>query len=128
MKKITLLLALFAISFSGFSQETEEEGPKQGWTRGGNISLLFNQSSFSNWAAGGQDNISGTLGINYDFNYVKEDITWDNKIIVSYGLNKLDDQDVQKTDDRLELNSLLVKKQKDFGITLGFLMQKLKWM
>lgn len=114
MKKITLLLAVFALSFSGFSQETEEEGPKQGWTRTGNFSLLLNQSSFSNWAAGGQDNISGTLGINYDFNYVKEDITWDNKLIVAYGLSKLQDQDVQKTDDRLEFNSLVGKKAKGF--------------
>ena len=97
MKKVvTLLFLLFSIYFSAQKKEKKVLIPI--WKIHGRFAFIFNQSSFSNWAAGGQDNISGTLGINYDFNYVKEDITWDNKIIVSYGLNKLDDQDVQKTD------------------------------
>lgn len=115
MKKITLVFALIAATFSGFAQETtEEEAPKDGWTRGGNISLLFNQSAFSDWAAGGQNNIAGTLGINYDFNLIKGDITWDNKIIVAYGLSKNKGEDQRKTDDRLEFTSLIGKKAKGF--------------
>ncbi|MGV6828814.1 MAG: DUF3078 domain-containing protein [Flavobacteriales bacterium] len=115
MKKIILLFALISTTFIGFSQETkDEEAPKEGWTRGGNISLLFNQSAFSDWVAGGQNNISGTLGINYDFNYKKEGLTWDNKIIVAYGLSKNKGEDQRKTDDRLEFNSLIGKKAKGF--------------
>jgi hypothetical protein len=44
----------------------------EGWKSKGNVSLLFNQSSFSNWVAGGENNLSGTAGINYDFNYKKK--------------------------------------------------------
>ena len=113
MKKIIFFVLLIGLSFSSFAQD-EEEGPKEGWSKTGNISLLFNQSSFSNWVAGGKNNISGTLGVNYDFNYLKGDITWDNKIIIAYGLTKLKGEDQQKTDDRLDINSVLGKKAKGY--------------
>lgn len=84
---------------------------KNGWKKRGNISFLFNQSSFNNWIAGGENNLSGNLGLNYDFNYKKEDLTWDNKILASYGLLKTKNADFEKkTDDRLELNSTMGKK------------------
>ena len=73
--------------------------------------MLFNQSTFENWLAGGENNISGIVGVNYDFNYKKDDWTWDNKVIASYGLVKTRTSSfAKKTDDRLELNSLLGKK------------------
>ncbi|MBP8792604.1 MAG: DUF3078 domain-containing protein, partial [Lutibacter sp.] len=78
MKKIFLLTMVLCINIA-IAQE--KEGPKEGWTKKGNISLLLNQSAFNNWAAGGIDNIAGNLGLNYDFNYVKGNLTWDNKII-----------------------------------------------
>lgn len=123
MKKGLLLLALFLGLTSGFAQDetTTEEGPKDGWTKAGNISLLFNQSAFDNWTAGGVNNISGTVGANYDFNYIKGDWTWDNKIIASYGITKNKGEDQKKTDDRLELNSLLGKKAKGFWYYSVFL-------
>jgi len=84
------------------------------WQTKGNASLLFNQSTFDNWLAGGENNISGIVGVNYDFNYKKDDWTWDNKVIASYGLVKTRTSSfAKKTDDRLELNSLLGKKVKE---------------
>lgn len=82
-----------------------------GWTKKGNMILLFNQSNFNNWLAGGENNLSGNVGINYDFNYKKNDITWDNKVIASYGLIKTKNSDFEKkTDDRFEFNSVFGKK------------------
>ncbi len=125
MKKLFLLTFLF-ISFIGFSQDADEskDEVKEGWSKSGNVSLLFNQSAFSNWVAGGQNNIAGNLGINYDFNYIKGNITWDNKIIIAYGLTKLKDQDIQKTDDRLEFNSVIGKKAKGYWYYSWFLNAK----
>lgn len=78
-----------------------------GWKTKGQFSLLLNQSAFSNWMAGGENNFSGNLGLNYDFNYKSEQSTWDNKIIASYGIVKTKNADFEKkTDDRLEFNSL----------------------
>ncbi|WP_299522760.1 DUF3078 domain-containing protein [uncultured Lutibacter sp.] len=121
MKKVILLIVFVLISTITFSQE-KEEGPKNGWTKTGNISFLFNQSAFSDWVAGGENNIAGNLGINYDFNYIKDNITWDNKILASYGLTKSKNSEFEKkTDDRFEFNSLVGKKAKGFWYYSTFL-------
>lgn len=84
---------------------------EEGWKAKGTVSLLLNQSSFNNWIAGGEDSFSGTLGINYDFNYKKDDLTWDNKLLASYGLLQTKNTDFgKKTDDRLEFNSIAGKR------------------
>ena len=113
MKKLgIILICIFGIS-TAQSQDLSKPDTTKVWTKKGNFSLLFNQSNFNNWAAGGENNLSGNLGINYDFNYKKKDVTWDNKIIASYGLVKTKNSPFEKkTDDRLELNSLLGKKAK----------------
>lgn len=125
MKKVILLFCL-AFAAIGQAQNTEKEVANntekavkkladttevEGWKSKGNVSLLFNQSSFSNWVAGGENNLSGTAGINYDFNYKKKDITWDNKVLASYGLIQSRNAPYEKkTDDRFEFNSILGKK------------------
>lgn len=81
------------------------------WTSRGNGSFLFNQSSFNNWMAGGDNNLSGTMGLNYDLNYRREKWSWDNKVIASYGIVKTSTSEyLKKTDDRLEINSILGKE------------------
>lgn len=105
-----LSIAFICFCVISYAQDNATS-PKEGWKTGGNVSFLFNQSSFSNWTTGGENNISATLGINYDFNYSKENVTWDNKIIASYGLTKTANSEFEKkTDDRFEFNSLYGKK------------------
>lgn len=117
MKKLTTLsLCLFGIFASNAQQDSTAAVTDtiKRWETKGNASLLFNQSTFDNWLAGGENNISGIVGVNYDFNYKKDDWTWDNKVIASYGLVKTRNSSfAKKTDDRLELNSLLGKKIKE---------------
>jgi hypothetical protein len=103
-----LFLTLF-VSVAAIAQETTIDSTKH-WTRKGVFTLLANQSSFDNWLAGGQNNFAGNVNINYDFNYKNGDWNWDNKIIAAYGLTKIKGADTQKTDDRIEFNSLLGKK------------------
>jgi hypothetical protein len=103
-----LFLTLF-VSVATIAQETTIDSTKH-WTRKGVFTLLANQSSFDNWLAGGQNNFAGNVNINYDFNYKNGDWNWDNKIIAAYGLTKIKGADTQKTDDRIEFNSLLGKK------------------
>ena len=82
-----------------------------GWKNKGNISLLFSQANFNNWIAGGESSLSGNLGVNYEFNYKKGNVTWDNKIIGSYGLLKTQNSNFEKkTDDRFEFNSVYGKR------------------
>ncbi len=112
MKKVISLLVLVITFNLSFSQD-KEEAPKEGWSNKGNITVLFNQSAFSNWVAGGENNVAGNVSVNYNFNYLKGNITWDNKIIASYGLTKSKNSEFEKkTDDRFEFSSLFGKKGK----------------
>jgi len=109
MKKIALMCLLSLSYYHSFAQE-EKDSVSDGWRKSGTITLLINQSAFSNWQAGGDNNFAGNLNINYDFNYTKGLWSWDNKILASYGLTVNDDDGARKTDDRLEFTSILSKK------------------
>ena len=112
MKKAILSFFFILVILSVTAQETANDTVKI-WSKNGNISLLFNQTAFNNdWLGGGTSNLAGNLGLNYDFNYKKGDLVWDNKIIAAYGLTKIKGSKTSKTDDRLELNSLWGKKAK----------------
>lgn len=119
MKKLILTALILSSAFT-FAQD-KKEGPKEGWTKKGNFSFLLNQSAFDNWTAGGINNVAGNLSLNYDFNYVKGDVVWDNKFIAAYGVTKIKGANQQKTDDRLEFNSLVGKKTKGFWYYSAFL-------
>jgi hypothetical protein len=113
MKKILLPLAFLLGMFLTKAQEIPQDTTKL-WTKKGNITLLFNQSEYNEeWLGGGTSNIAGNFGLNYDFNYKKGDVIWDNKFILAYGQTKIKRADKwAKTDDRLELNSLWGEKAK----------------
>lgn len=111
MKKSILTFVFILTILSSKAQETVKDST-QLWTKKGNASLLFNQSSYNKqWLGGGTSNVAGNFGLNYDFNYKKETVVWDNKFILAYGLSKIKGVNkTAKTDDRLELNSLWGKK------------------
>lgn len=118
MKK--LLLFAFSVFCVGVisAQEEENDTIPNGWTKEGNVQLLFNQSAFNKeWTGGGTSSIAGNLSVDYQFNYKMDDFTWNNRIYGNYGLTKVkDDEFVRKTSDRLELNSIAGKriKQSEF--------------
>jgi len=89
------------------NSEEKEEEKKEGWTKGGTASLLFNQAAFNaEWQGGGVSNIAGNLSISYDWNYLKGKWSWDTKLLADYGATKIDGRDgIQKTNDRLEVLS-----------------------
>ena len=137
MKKIIFAFALILnVSFL-FAQTAEKENLKQnevaaarktdelpnGWKKSGKITFLFNQSAFNNaWMAGGTSSMAGNLGLNYDCNYKKGVIVWDNKFIAAYGLTKLKGAERStKTDDRLEWNSLFGKQASGYWYYSAFL-------
>ena len=91
-------------------QKKEKEELIKEWTVDGRFTFLFNQASFTNWTAGGENNVAGNIGINYDFNFRNKKIKWDNKIIAVYGSSHVSNQGYRKTDDRFEYNSVLALK------------------
>ena len=113
IKKTILFAFLIVAPVLLFAQDSEQaETPVKAWAKGGNISLLFNQAAFNHeWTGGGVSNIAGNLSVSYDMNYKKGKISWDNKLLIDYGLTKLKDDDFKrKTNDRFEINSLIGKE------------------
>ena len=102
-----ILVFVFFLALSMHAQEVVKEIEKvtkavedttrtHGWTKNGEITFLLNQSSFSNWVAGGENSFSGNIGLNYDLNYKSEDWSCDNKIIASYGLLQTQNAEFEK--------------------------------
>ncbi|MEM9053178.1 MAG: DUF3078 domain-containing protein [Bacteroidota bacterium] len=75
------------------------------WDFGGTVGFNFNQSYFSNWAAGGQNSISGTALTSLFANYKKDRHSWTTTLDLAFGLIAQDDQDPVKTDDRIDFTS-----------------------
>lgn len=75
------------------------------WKRGGTITINVSQVSLQNWAAGGQNSISGSGLLNLFLNYKTSEASWDNSADLGYGLLKLGKNDLIKSDDRIDLSS-----------------------
>ena len=103
MKKF--LLTAVALSFAIFSFAQDEQ--PQGWSHKGNIGLNFGQSSYTNWAAGGQNSVNGQGIFNYEIHYLKGNFKWDNTLNTSLGYSYYSFKKKPiKTDDKIEFTSL----------------------
>ena len=93
----------------------EQEEP-EGWQNDGVFTLLFNQVAFNNeWTGGGTTNYSGNVSVSYNLNYSKEKWSWDNRVLLDFGMTQNKDEPFQrKTNDRFEVNSIVgLKVKKD---------------
>ena len=103
MKKALFTALALAFAMVSFAQEEQPEG----WTHKGNIGLNFGQSSYTNWAAGGQNTINGQGLFNYEIRYKKNDFKWDNTLNTALGYSFYDfERKPIKTDDKIEFTSL----------------------
>ncbi len=104
MKYISLLILVLMLSIRpGLSQE--EESDSTNWKLGGMSSFTFSQVSLTNWAAGGENSLSGNVFVNLFAKYNKGKSSWENNLDLGYGLVKQGDQDVRKSDDRIDFSS-----------------------
>ena len=122
MKKLLLSLAmmLFASQMI-FAQDADQKN----WTHGGFVGFNISQSHFSNWTAGGQDNVNGLGTFKYNMNYLNGKSKWDNTLDLALGYSFYDlDKKPLKTDDRINLSSLygydVVKEQLYITANLNF--------
>jgi len=113
MKRLTtLIFILFCVALVNAQEKTED--PKL-WKKAGDFSINFSQVSFSNWAAGGKNSVSGVALFNYSANYAKDRMSWDNSLNMGYGLLKEQSRDLVKSEDKLEINSKVGYKMTESG-------------
>ncbi|MEE1897619.1 DUF3078 domain-containing protein [Flavobacterium rakeshii] len=75
------------------------------WEKNNKLGLDINQVAFINWSVGGNNAISGVVKGEFSRNYTKKNVSWANELILRYGLNSQEGQEVRKTDDKIQLNS-----------------------
>lgn len=120
MKKGILLVLTLLCMTAVIAQEKVKDTTY--WTKNGKVTFLFNQSSFSNWVAGGDNSIAGNLTTFYEFNYKKDKWLWNNRIDAAFGLTKTGDSKyTKKTDDNFQFNSLVGYKAKGYWSYSAFL-------
>ena len=128
-KSFTIIaLAIFVSSFA-MAQTTEAESTLRkvkeevpdGWNKGGLFSISFTQVSLTNWAAGGQNSISGAGLVSLFADFKKESLMWNNTLDLGYGLMKQGDAGVIKTDDKIDFLSKVGLKAAEHWFYAGLL-------
>lgn len=120
MKKLFTLVCLLTLS-STFAQVVKDgkvvtdskrylkdqtfNGRTEGWFISGNNSLLFSQSAFDNWVAGGVNSIALNANVDYEFNLTRGKHIWDNHVVIGYGVQANEGESTRKTNDIIDLTS-----------------------
>ena len=120
MKKALFTVLALSLAIVSFAQD---ELP-QGWSHKGNFGLNFGQTSYTNWAAGGQSTVNGQGIFFYEIHYLKDNFKWDNTLNTSLGYSIFDFKKKPiKTDDKIEFTSLATLKATEhlnYGAELAF--------
>ena len=106
MKKTLLIFAL-TLCINLYSQELSVKDSL--WTKSGNIALLLNQTGYSDWVGGGTNNFSGTIKLDYEWEFENQGWNW---------LTNFENAPfARKIDDRILLQSIVGK---EFSKNLSF--------
>jgi hypothetical protein len=119
MKKILLTLIVVLMAMAASAQESTNTDTL--WKFSGTTSLNLSQLSLTNWAAGGDNSLSGNALINVSANYAKNKTSWENKLILGFGLIKQGDDPTRKSDDQIDFASKLGLKASDRWFYTGLL-------
>lgn len=77
------------------------------WNSSGVFSLGIGQTSFTNWSAGGDNNVNVNASLFYDLNFKKDIINWNNNFDIKYGTLVFLGKKPKKTNDQIHMSSKL---------------------
>lgn len=100
-----LIIAFFTSTLHANSADTS--GMKSDSVKNLMFQCLFytglNQIGFVNWAAGGENSLSGKIGADYSISYKKNKFRFHHQARLAYGLVGYFNKRVEKTDDKIDL-------------------------
>ena len=79
MKKLTLTTAAIFLALSTIAQESADADTL--WKFSGITSLNLSQLSLTNWAAGGENSLSGNALVQVSADYDNGTLNWDNDLV-----------------------------------------------
>jgi len=84
--------------------------PELGWKHSAVAGLTATQVTFTDWAQGGDNALAYALSIDGKSTLEEQTIGWANACKFAFGQTRLGDQGLRKTDDRIDLESVLTYK------------------
>jgi hypothetical protein len=99
MKRLFLLIILLALGVQSYAQETITipDTLDNEWAVTWVLGLNGSQSTYNNWAAGGQNNVAATFFTKVNGAYRKGKFTYGYVFNVRYGITNIDGEDSRKT-------------------------------
>lgn len=103
------VLSLF-ITATAFAQADTTKPPEWGWKHSATTGLAVAQIAFTNWTAGGDNALSWTLNLDGKSTNDQEQTNWANSYKFAFGQARISDAGLRKTDDKIDLESVLTYK------------------
>lgn len=110
MKLLTSILSTIFIATLVIGQEQPAEAPKYGWKKEMVGGIALAQTSFDNWAQGGENSSAWQANLNFKFENDQSKSNWANSGKLSYGNSKTGSQEARKSIDEIRLESVLTYK------------------
>ncbi|MBT4812859.1 MAG: DUF3078 domain-containing protein [Cryomorphaceae bacterium] len=103
------LIIILIFSVNIYSQELVEKDSL--WTKRGNVTVLLNQTGFSDWVGGGTNNFSATIKFDYEWEYKDKGWDWLTNVESAFGIAKYKNSPFsRKIDDRILIQSIVGKE------------------
>lgn len=103
MKKLSLIITAILLAISLHAQDSAEADTL--WKFNGVTSLNLSQLSLTNWAAGGDNSISGNVLLQLSADYDDGKLNWDNDLKLGFGMIRQGDDPARKSDDQIDFSS-----------------------
>ena len=108
MKHVFLMLA-FTLSVMGVNAQTVDKDKLEDkkWNLKGVSGLNVSQTAVSNWSAGGENAMAGTVYLNGELLRKSGNWLWSNYLVLEYGLTNTKSLGTQKTSDKIDFSTQL---------------------
>ncbi len=105
MRTLLFFLLLLILYSNTFAQTDRILSRDSSWRSNGIFSLNIGQTSFTNWVAGGENQVNTNSILRYRLRYNKGKSSWENIIEAKYGVLISSNFTTKKTDDKLNFTS-----------------------
>jgi hypothetical protein len=109
MRKLLVFFLCFVAS-RVYGQQDTAKVPEYGWKHSLVAGLTLTQVAFTNWAAGGQNALSWATSLEGKSANDQEITNWATSYKFAFGQTRLGDQGLRKTDDKIDLETILTYK------------------
>jgi len=105
-----MLAAVLLLSTVSYAQQDSAKAPEYGWKHNVVAGLTLTQVSFTDWAQGGDNALGYATTLDGKSVQDLEKTNWATTYKFAFGQTRLGDQGLRKTDDKIDLETILTYK------------------